>query len=202
MLDRMLDQKDTAAVNVIFKDFSKAFNCMRPSILLQRLNAMNVNSNITKLCTNVLSDRKQCTQVNSKMLDYLPVEVGVPQGTLSGLLFWLAFIDSYDIPASAIQTIKYADDISCSWLTEKSSVKKDRNVVTLPTSEVQSLLNYGRQWSTNNHMNLNIAKTKVLPLSVMKDCVYKKACDFELVDSFRFLGVLVDSQRLSIMSKT
>ena len=45
----MLDQKDTAAVNVIFKDLSKAFNCMQPSILLQRLNAMNVTSNITKL---------------------------------------------------------------------------------------------------------------------------------------------------------
>ena len=173
----MLDQKDTAAVNVIFKDLSKAFNCMQPSILLQRLNAMNVTSNITKLCMNFLSDRKQCTRVNSKMSDYLPVEVGVPQGTLSGVLFWLAFIDRYDIPASAIQTIKYADDISCSWLTEKCSVKEDRNVVTLPTSEVQSLLNYGRQWSTNNHMNLNIAKTKVLPLSVRKDCVYEKACD-------------------------
>ena len=123
---RMLDQKDTAAVNVIFKDFSKAFNCMQPSILVQRPNSMNVTSNITKLCMNFLSDRKQCTRVNSKMTDYLPVEVGVPQGTLSSPLFWLAFIDSYDIPASAIQTIKYVDDISCSWLTEKSSVKKDR----------------------------------------------------------------------------
>ena len=144
----MLDQKDTAAVNVILKDFSKAFNRMQPTILLQRLNAMNVTSKMSKLCMNFMSDRKQCTQVNSKMSDYLPVELGVPQGILSGPLFGLAFIDSYDIPASAIQTIKYADNISCSWLTEKSSVKKDLNVVTLPTSEVQSLLNYGRQWNT------------------------------------------------------
>ena len=188
---QMLDCKNTVAVNVVFKDFSKAFNCMQPEVLLKRLQDLNVTNNMIRLCNSFLSERKQRVRISDKTSDYLPVDVGVPQGTISGPFFWIAFIDSYDAPN--VNTTKYADDISCSWPTEKSTVCADKTVVHLPAQPVSDCINYGIQWSNANYIKLNISKTKVLPLSVRKECIYSDSCDVEVVDRFHFLGVTVDS---------
>ena len=186
----LLDDKNTAAVNIMFKDFSKAFDCMQPELLKERLQGMEVTSDIIKLSQSFLSNRQQCVRVGNTKSTYLPVKVGVPQGTLSGPLFWLAFIDDYNIPN--IATSKYADDISCYWPTARSETTETLSTVSLPTQQVSDCINYGLQWSKENSMTLNVSKTKLLPVSVKKECSYEGETTVEVVRDFKFLGVTID----------
>ena len=65
-----------------------------------------------QLCMDFLDGRRQCVKVNATTSDYITSSVGVPQGTILGPLFWLAFINSYK-PNDVVITL-YADDVTCS----------------------------------------------------------------------------------------
>lgn len=188
---KMLDNKSTAAVNIMFKDFSKAFDCMQPKLLISRLHNMHIREDLIQLCCSFLQHREQNVRVGSSQSVSLPIEVGVPQGTICGPLFWITFIDNYDTPN--ISTTKYADDISCYWSTPRKDIQETPTLVTLPTAQAVECMNYGLQWSENNHMKLNVSKTKLMPISIKKACVYKHTIAVEVVKNFKFLGVTLDS---------
>ena len=144
----LLDDKSTKAVEVIFKDFSKAFDPLQPSKLATVLADMGVSADILELSLHFMSSRQQCVRVKSSLSDYKPIDVGVPQGTLLGPMFWLAFINSYNPPSSHSITM-YADDITCTGpLTESNS------------SHIQSAIDWGLEWCEQQSMTLNLDKTK------------------------------------------
>ena len=74
---------------------------------------LGVTSDMLELSMNFMRNRQQCVRVKEEKSPYADINVGVPQGTLAGPLFWLAFINSYTPPSSSCNTM-YADDITCS----------------------------------------------------------------------------------------
>jgi hypothetical protein len=88
----MLDKKDVHAVEVLCKDFSKAFDLLQPSKLAETLQDISVTPDILRLSLNFMSRKQQCVRIKSATSDYIPIHVEVPQGTLSGPMFWLAFL--------------------------------------------------------------------------------------------------------------
>ena len=62
---------------------------MQTQLLLNRLEEMNVSPYIINLSQDLLTGRQQRVKVNSHMSPYIPVQVGVPQGTISGPLYLL-----------------------------------------------------------------------------------------------------------------
>ena len=141
-----LDCKSTKAIEVIYKDFSKAFDSLQPSKLLSALSNMQVPGSIIQLCLNFLDGRQQRVRYNAAKSTYIPSRVGVPQGTLLGPLFWLAFINSYTPDADITM---YADDITCS-----------NPLSTSCDSKLQATIDWGLQWCSSNCMQLNLDKTK------------------------------------------
>ena len=60
-----LDNKDTIAVQALMLDFSKAFDRMRPDIVINRLLDLNINPRLIKIIQSFLSERTQCIKYQS-----------------------------------------------------------------------------------------------------------------------------------------
>ena len=109
---KMLDDRSIKAVEGLFKDLSEAFDSLQPAQLLKSLVEMSVTSDILKLSMDFMTNRQQRVRIKDASAPYLPITVGVPQGTLAGPMFWLAFTNSYNPPLSQCNTMD-ADDITC-----------------------------------------------------------------------------------------
>ena len=58
------------------------------------------------LANEFLDTRQQCVRLGETKSSYAPICVGVPQGTVSGPLFWLASVNSFT-PRSQFYKISY-----------------------------------------------------------------------------------------------
>ena len=84
---KSLDSLSTSFVQCAFLDFSKAFDCLQPQILLQKMHYLNFNNSLISLVSDFLTNRKQCVRFNSYFSTYLDICVGAPQGTKLGPIF-------------------------------------------------------------------------------------------------------------------
>ena len=154
---------------------------MQPSILQSALTKHGLTEDIIELCLNFLTNRQQCVKIGDKRSVYKDVRVGVPQGTIAGPLFWLAFIDSYEPPQSL--NVKYADDITCSHAIRESQDSTTNNIIE-----------WGKSWCQANHMTLNLTKTKCMLLTLGPN---SKAPSIHSVVSqelqWKFLGIFIDN---------
>jgi hypothetical protein len=162
-------------VHIIFKDFSKAFDMMQPPYLIAALRRLGIKNGIIELARDFLTNRSLRVNVSGKKSSYHHCSVGVPQGTICGPLFWLAFIDSYHPPHTKLTM--YADDITCYWNNSPSD-----------THGIQERIDYGLNWCKNNSMKLNLTKTKAMCLKTKP----LPSSDVEVVTSIKFLGVQID----------
>lgn len=199
-----MDQEDTVCLQAVFKDFSKAFDKMQPAILIQKLQDIHVSAPVTNLALDFLTNRTQCTvdRNANKVSSKLDIQVGVPQGTISGPLFWLAFVDSLQ-PPNPVQTIKYADDTTCYSTIKKqdtAEIIKECGTQKISLYELnpgQVAVDYSVKWSQDNSMLLNETKTKVMYLSPQNSVqlsqnIVVRDTPLEVVDSIKFLGIIVD----------
>ena len=68
-------------------DLSKAFDCICHNLLLAKLKAYGVQEPALQLIRSNLHDRKYRVICNDSSSNWLPLRCGVPQGSLSLLLF-------------------------------------------------------------------------------------------------------------------
>ena len=196
---KALDEKSTLCVSVILKDFSKAFDKMQPSILLEKLQRLECDANVLLLAKSFLENRTQQVVVNRKRSTNKVVNVGVPQGTISGPMFWLVFVDDLQ---PATKSVKYADDTTCyapisigdCTILESTPLSA---CVNLTSNVIQDALDYSQNWCLKNGMLLNATKTKILNLSVRKKITITNSSslngvDIETVPHAKLLGVTMD----------
>ena len=95
----------TTAVTI---DYSKAFDYIDHTILIDKLINLGVSAQIVKIITSFLSDRYHCTKIGNTTSDFKVISCGVPQGTLTGPFLFTAMIngDSDDV----FTHLKFVDD--------------------------------------------------------------------------------------------
>ena len=140
-------------VDVIYLDFSKAFDKVLHKRLISKLKAHNVDGKLLNWIQNWLSNRKQRVVINGHHSDWGLVKSGVPQGSVLGPILFVIFIDDLDLSTSVIDIVnKFADD---------TKIGKTVNCVS-DQSALQQCLNSLCDWALKWGMNFNEKKCNVL----------------------------------------
>ena len=99
-------------VCAVFLDLSKAFDKVPHSLLLQKLESLNINLHLLNWIQDYLCNRSQYVVVNGESSTSALVVSGVSQGSVLGPLFFLIYInDIMEVCLSDGCMLLYADDI-------------------------------------------------------------------------------------------
>lgn len=154
-ISRFLDKKELSVL--ILLDFSKAFDTVSHKILCKKLSLLfGFCSSAVKLISNYLSNRSQCVDISGNLSTVLPINSGVPQGSVLGPVLFSMFIN--DLPLIIQNTNKYhlfADDVQLIYTCPPELLSFHINLIN---SDLKAVTH----WCKSNHLILNFDKTKCL----------------------------------------
>ena len=176
-----IPEKDIASCLVMF-DFSKAFDKISHTVLLQKIRNVGIEGKLLKILRSYLTNRSQRVRINAILSAVRLVLSGVPQGSLLGPILFLIFIN--DLPDKIFNSVAFifADDL-------KTFFDKSPDLFHLLTADLDRL----STWSTENRLPFNISKCCVIDF---KNCY---PCDItfcnttlDLVSSVNDLGLQIN----------
>ena len=142
------------STDVVYFDFSKAFDSVNHDLLLHKLKLYyGIDGRFLKFIMNYLGGRDQCVVLGNTKSDTLPVLSGVPQGSILGPILFVLFIN--DLPSGlnpGTSIALYADDTKI-WRPIRS--QSDHEIL-------QRDISYLNQWASDNKMHFHSLKCKVL----------------------------------------
>ena len=106
----VLDKRGYAGI--LLTDLSKAFDCINHELLIAKLHACGFSLESLTFIQSYLTNRIQRVKINSSFSEYSNVESRVPQGPLSGPLFFKIFICDLFFDDIDIDLANYANDTS------------------------------------------------------------------------------------------
>ncbi|KAF7246710.1 RNA-directed DNA polymerase from mobile element jockey [Varanus komodoensis] len=180
-VSRWLDEGD--AVDVVYLDFSKAFDKVPHDILVEKLRSFGIHQSTVRWIRAWLTDRKQRVTISEESSGWRPVTSWVPQGSVLGLILFNLFINDMEEGVNSL-LIKFADD------TKTGAVATTEEQVL----QIQKDLDRLWKWAGDNRMAFNVDKCKVLHLGHRNRCHKYRLGDKWLESSTceRDFGVLVD----------
>ena len=151
-------------VFTLYLDFCKAFDTVNHYLQIEKLKNFGIGEELLQLLSSYLEDRSQRTVINNISFEYLPINSGVPQGSVLGpLLFLVLFNDLSDVLETSFAYL-FDDDT------------KINN--TYPVLLQNDLLRL-HQWSLENKMQFNFSKTSLIWFTLKrKDIKEQPLCVF------------------------
>lgn len=182
--DFALAINNQSQIDAVFLDFAKAFDKISHSRLLMKLWAVLKNPQLCQWIQAYLGSRKQYVVFNEHFSQKLPVDSGVPQGSVLGPLLFLLFINDM-VDDCGVKIRLYADD--CVLYSEINSTS-DQNALNF---ELDKVMRWCRTWQ----MAVNYDKCAVMTISNKKNpLLYTYTVDrksLNRVNEFKYLGLII-----------
>ena len=96
------------ATTAITIDYSKAFDLVDHTTLIQKMLELGVRLKVIRLMISFLSNRKHYTKINGIKSNFINITCGVPQGTISGPKLFTILIKGVKCPL--VSNYKFVDD--------------------------------------------------------------------------------------------
>ena len=176
-------------VTSMFIDLRKAFDTVNHDLLLEKLSRYNFSRCSVNLIKNYLQNRFFRVQIKDTLSNLTPIKIGVPQGSILGPLLFLIYINDLCKLQLSVKICLFADDTT----VYSSSKTFDESTKILCTDMLMIC-----DWFTKNRLVINWSKTKAMFINrnatSLPDHLKISGNDVEFVNSFKLLGVLIDSQ--------
>ena len=151
-----IDKGDEAVL--VLLDFSAAFDTIDHHVLIARLEERyGIGDRALDWFASYLDNRKQAVAIDSMVSDPLPLDCGVPQGSVAGPIIFTLYSAPIEDVASAngIQCMTYADDTQL----HISMKPSDRDVCI---AKLEQCLVDIKSWTIRNKLRLNDSKTEIV----------------------------------------
>ena len=171
----------------IYLDLSKAFDTVNHKILLSKLDHYGIRGTANDWFRSYLTGRSQKVFSNNTYSSELPINVGVPQGSVLGPLLFLIYVNDIAnvLPNQNIRL--FADD---------TNIFVKGNDINSLQLESNTSLNKLHEWFTANQLSLNIAKTCFTLFSKKINSANIRInlgnTSIPCVDDTKYLGVYLD----------
>ena len=174
----------------IFLDLSKAFDCLDHRILLSKLEHHGVRGVALQWFSSYLFDRYHFVSVNGANSDLLPMNCGVPQGSILGPLLFNIFLNDIVRVSKVAKLVLYADD--------STVLFHDSNIDHL-LNTANAEINIIHKWLNVNGLNINFKKTcyiifgPKIKTNLINSNLLINGNVIDRVDSTKFLGIILSS---------
>ena len=174
----------------VFIDFSKAFDSLDHSILIEKLSNVGIRGIPLSLFKSYLRNRKQYVVYKGKPSNWNSICTGVPQGSILGPILFLLYINDITNVSDKLKYVIFADDTNI-----LMSHPNLQNLVHSLNIELSKIYN----WICANKLALNNTKSHYIHF-------HRKPCDpninklslggkdVECTKTTKFLGVTIDDR--------
>ena len=175
-----------------FIDFRKAFDCVQHPILLEKLHATGLHSNVCTWFESYLTGRTQRVLANNVYSTSMDVTQGVPQGSVLGPLFYIVYANDISNVIENCNVAMYADDTVLYLATSDFNKTVDKLQVDIDALSV---------WCQSNGVRMNVDKTKLMLFGSQKRInklpqfqIMVNDAPLKTVSNYKYLGMNLDSQ--------
>ena len=173
--------------DVLFLDFSKAFDTVPHRRLLMKLQHYGIDGKTSNWIATLLRGRRQRVIVNGTGSVWSPVLSGVPQGTVIGPILFLIYINDITCDINSRMRL-FADD---SIIYREIRSMEDHYKLQDDITKLQT-------WSERWQMTFKPEKCYVLSITnkrnISKFLYHINDVALESKDSWKYLGVIIDSK--------
>ena len=176
-------------VGSIFMDLSKAFDVMDHNILEKKLEHYGFRGKFLEFLMSFTRNRKYFVHVNGFNSVTKNVNIGVPQGSTLGPLFFLLFINDMKNCSELLKFIQFADDTTL--LFSSSDIEQLNSILETEGNKVV-------MWLNANKLIINLSKTNCMLFSNKRGepqiRVKLNNTELEAPKQSTFLGVIIDNK--------